>query len=100
MKEQLNNFRNCYAAEKHIISKQSNIYLSEILVAQIEDVNEDCVKISRPYLLYLPRNKLSKSVTVEPDRTSSSFYDSANFKMFVTNLVQLVLNYFKGFKSV
>ena len=33
-------------------------------ITQIEDFNEDCVKISRPYLLYFPRNKLSKSVTV------------------------------------
>ena len=32
--------------------------------SQIEDLNKDCVKISRHYLLYLLINKPSKSVTV------------------------------------
>ena len=39
-------------------------YLSQILIAQIEDLNEDCVEISRPYILHFPRNKVSKIVTV------------------------------------
>ena len=41
-------------------------YLSQFLLAQIEDLNEDCVQISRSYLLYFPRNKSSNSVTVGP----------------------------------
>jgi len=43
-------------------------YRLQILTAQIEDLNEDCVKISRSYLLYFPRDKPSKSVTDRPDR--------------------------------
>ena len=39
-------------------------YRSQILIAQIEDSNEDCVKISGSYLLCFPRHKASKSVTV------------------------------------
>ena len=30
-------------------------YLFQILIAQIEDLNENCVKISRFYLLYFHR---------------------------------------------
>ena len=39
-------------------------YLPHILMAQIEDLNGDWVKISRSYLLYYLRNKLSNSVTI------------------------------------
>ena len=39
-------------------------YWSQIFIAQIEDLNEDCVKISGSYLIYFLRNKSSKSVTV------------------------------------
>ena len=35
-----------------------------MFIAQIEDLNEDCVKISRSYLLLFTKNKPSKSVTV------------------------------------
>ena len=44
------NYQNYYIAEKRIVSKL---------------LNKDCVKISLPYLLYFPRNKLSKSVADE-----------------------------------
>ena len=46
---------NCYVAEKRIVFD---------LIAQIEDFIEDCFKSSRPYRLYFPINKPSKSVTV------------------------------------
>ena len=49
------NYRNCYVAVR-----------SQILKAQIKDLNEDCVKISRPYHLYFPRNKPSKIIKVGP----------------------------------
>ena len=55
----LKNYRSFYVAEKRIASK-----LSKPLVAQIEDFNEDFLKISILYLLYSPRNNPSKSVTV------------------------------------
>ena len=38
-------------------------YRSQILIAEIEDFNEGCVKISRPYLFYFPRD-----VSVGPGR--------------------------------
>ena len=34
----------------------------------IGDLNKDYIKIVRPYLLYFPRNKSSKSIMVESDR--------------------------------
>ena len=43
-------------------------YRSQIKIAQIEDLNEDCVKISRPHLVSFPRNKPSNSVTVRSSR--------------------------------
>ena len=57
------NYRNCYVAEKRIVSK-FKLTRSQICIAQIEDLNEVCVKNSRLYLLYFPRNKPSESVTV------------------------------------
>ena len=36
----------------------------QILIAKIEDLNKDYVKIRQPYLLYFLRNEPSKSVTV------------------------------------
>ena len=42
------NDRNCYVAENPIVSELPKIS-SQILIAQIEDLNKDCVKISRPY---------------------------------------------------
>ena len=47
------NYRNSYVAEKRIVSKLSKISIPN-LIAQIEDLNEYCVKISRLYLLYFP----------------------------------------------
>ena len=40
-------------------------------IAQMEDLKQDCVNISRPYLLYFSRNKPSKTVTVESGQTRS-----------------------------
>ena len=51
------NYRNCYVPENRIV-------LTQRLIAQIEDLNKDCVKIPCPYLLYFWRNKPLKSVTV------------------------------------
>ena len=42
-------------------------YRFQICIAQIGDLNEDCVKISHPYLLYFTINNRSESVTVGPD---------------------------------
>ena len=39
-------------------------YRYKILIAQIDDLIEDCVKISRLYLYCFSRNKLSKSLSV------------------------------------
>ena len=58
------NVGNCYDTEKHIVSK-----LSKLSIPNFNSTNgkfyKDCVKISRPYLLYFLRIKLSKSVKVE-----------------------------------
>ena len=48
------NYRNCYVAEKRIVSKLSKISIP-ILIAQIEDLNEGGVNISRP-IFYTFRN--------------------------------------------
>ena len=65
-------------------------YRSYILIAQIEDLDKDCVKISRPYLLNFSRNKPSKSVMVGPGRVGSGraglvprLNDSASPKMII-----------------
>ena len=63
------NYQNSYIVEKGLFPNYQR-YLSQIVIVQIEDSNEDCVKIQRPYLLYFPRYKPSKSVTVEPGRFS------------------------------
>ena len=55
-------------------------YRCQILQAQIERLNKNCVNISCRYILYFPTNKPSKSVKVGPDR----FFvlnDSASPKM-------------------
>ena len=56
MKKTDENYRNNNVAKKLIVLKLS--------IAQIEDLNEDCVKVSGPYLIYFLRKKPSKSVTV------------------------------------
>ena len=62
------NDRNIYDAEKRLISK-----LLKTLILNLNrkhgDLDEGCVKNSLLYLLYFPRNKPSKSVTVGPGRT-------------------------------
>ena len=73
------NYRNCYVFDKCLVSKLSiKIYPSHILIVQILDFNYDDVNISHPYLLYFPRNKLSKSVTVWPGHAGLVH----NFKLF------------------
>ena len=66
-------------------------------------MNEDCVKISRYYLLYFLRNKLSKSVTVEPGqsgRAGSSFKCSASPKMVINFYFNFFRFIIKGFRAV
>ena len=48
----------------------------------IEDLNEGCVKILRPYHLYFMRNKPSKKVTVRSGRFIV-LNDSASLKMVI-----------------
>ena len=82
------NDQNCYVAKKRIVSKLSKIRY-QILIAQIEDFNEELVNISRPYLLYFPSNKQSKSVTVGSG-------DSASPNM----VIKLCFNFFKALRAV
>ena len=86
----MENYRNSYVTEKRIVSR-----LSKILhfIVQIEDFIEDYAKISRPYLLYFPRNKPSQTVTVELGRAGPSGAGSS-FQMF-----QLVLKWLHKFIS-
>ena len=44
--------KNCYVAGKRIVSNKQR-YQYEILIAQIEDLNEDHVKFSRPFFPFL-----------------------------------------------
>ena len=46
------NYQNFYVAEKHICMYFPDYqrYRSQILIAHIEDLDQDCVKISRPHL--------------------------------------------------
>ena len=63
-------------------------YLSQIFIAQIGDMYEDCVKMSRPYLSYFPKNKPWNSVTIGPGRFIV-LNDSASPKM----VIQIYLNF-------
>jgi len=55
--------------KNHIVSKLWKKWIPNFNSPTIEDLNEDCVKISRPYLLYYPKNKKTKSyVTDGPGR--------------------------------
>ena len=56
-------------------------YQFQIFIAQIENLNEDSVKISDPYFIYFLRNKPSKSVIARSGRAGLSF-----------QTIQLVLN--------
>ena len=55
MKKTAENCRNCYCQKSH--SFQTVKYIGPKLIEQIEYLNKDCIKISRPYLLYFPKNK-------------------------------------------
>ena len=69
---------------------------SQILIAQIEDLNENCVIISRLfYLLYFPRNRPSKSVTIGPCRFII-LNDSASPKM----VINIYLKNYRCFSKV
>ena len=48
-------------------------YQFQILIAQIEDLNEDRVKISGPYLVYFLRNRPSNSGIAGSGQAGSSF---------------------------
>ena len=54
-------------------------YWSQILIAQIKDLNEDCVKILRSYISYVSRSKLSKSVTRSEKLVIKKRYSRAGF---------------------
>ena len=64
-KKSAENYLNGYVAEKHIVYKLSNILIPNF--NSIGNFNEDCVKISHPYILYFSRNESSKS-HVRPGR--------------------------------
>ena len=73
----------------------------QILIAEIKDWNEGCVKISLLYLIYFPRYKPSKSVTVGLSRVGPVHY----FKRFSwsenghTSLSHIFPIFFKGFRA-
>ena len=64
--------------------------------AQIEDFNEDCVKISLLYLLYFLRNKLSKNVTVGSSRFIVS-NDSAIVLKWSYKFISIFSDFLKRF---
>ena len=60
------NYQNCYIAEKRIVSKLSRI-LSSNINSKNGRLEWRLCQISRPYLLYFPRNKPSREL--RSDRT-------------------------------
>jgi len=80
------NYRNCYIAEKHIVSYQR--YQSQNLILQIEDLNEDCVKISRIFSKF----HASDRFIVLNDSTSP--------KMFIKIYFNFFRFFFKGLRAV
>ena len=50
------NYRNCYVTENRIALKHQR-YLSQIIIAKTEDLYDDCVRISNPYLINFLRYK-------------------------------------------
>ena len=56
--------RNFYVAEKRIVSENIKDIDSKFWLPKLKTLIKDFVNISRPYLLYYLRNKLSKNVTV------------------------------------
>ena len=81
-------------------------YRTQILIAQIEDLKENCVKISRPYFLYLKRNKSSKRITLGPSRvgsvhrSSSSFSQSENGHTNLFSFFQIFLKFQRCFNVI
>ena len=62
-------------------------YRSQISIALIKDLNEDCVSISRTYLLCFPINNSSKSVTIGPGRFIDSNDSASPIYNGYTNLL-------------
>ena len=69
-----------------------------ILKGLVEDLSENCVKISRPYILYFPINKPSKSVTFGPGRFII-LNDSSSPKI-VIQIYFKKIRFFGGFRVV
>ena len=67
-KKTAENYRNLLGCRKAHNFPNYHRYQFHIFIAKIEDFNEDCIKSSRPYLLYYLRNKQSKSIAVGPGR--------------------------------
>ena len=75
--------------------------MSKIIIVQIKDLNKDFVEITRPYLLYVLRNKPSKSVTVRsglagPVHRFKRFSWSKNGHTFLSHIFPI---FFKGFRA-
>ena len=69
---------------KSALSANNERCRSYILLAQIDDLNEDSFNILFPYLIYFSRNKPSNSVTVGLGQAGLSF-----------QMIHLVLNGYK-----
>ena len=67
-------WKNCWKIPKLLRCREAHSilnyqrYRSQILIAEIKDLNGECVKFWCPYILYFYRNKPSKSVKVRSDR--------------------------------
>ena len=70
-------------------------YWSYVFIAQIEDMNIDFVTILRSYLLYFPRNKHSKSVTVGSGKYID-LNDSASPKMVIVSMTTWIASSFRN----
>ena len=63
------NYRNCYIAEKCIVSNLSKKLISNFNNTNLKTcLSEVFIKISRLYILHFSRNKQPESVTVGPRR--------------------------------
>ena len=72
MKKQLK-FTKIATLAKSTLFPNYERYQCHILIAQIDDMNEDCAKISSPNLVYFTGNMLSKKVMVVLGQAGSSF---------------------------
>ena len=92
-------FLRCWKAHNQKLSNISKSKLSnisiQILISQIKDLNKDCAKMLRPYLLNFPRNDSSKSIIVAAGRFIV-LNDSASPKM----VKKINLIFFKGLRTV